>query len=373
MKRSDILKRCLERGIAEPTEIDAAYHVFYRYLLSALREGSAVGVPGFGVFATRTAGVKAARRIPIFELDPSLSERLNERFRGMSCIVTGTFRELAVPGGRLYKGPPVPRDEVIERESKKRLFDAFHGVTQREFSQAALAAQRSQQPQEEHTMPRLNLKDDEFETDSGPGENEKGGAPPTLREVGGGGGGVSPILWVIVGLIVVAVAVFALNYFKVIHLWGKKAATTELSESLPEPEGQTEEGAAMTEQPSEEAAVAPTTTAPGFASAPAVTPPSGSKPAKPSKPAPAVSMPPSGTGSYTVQVSSWMSRGKADEEAGKLSGAGMSAFVEEGAVDGTTWYRVRVGRYDSQSAAKEAAAQLQKMSETEVFVAKVGK
>ena len=222
-------------------------------------------------------------------------------------------------------------------------------------------------------MPRLNLKDDEFETDSGPGENEKGGAPPTLREVGGGGGGVSPILWVIVGLIVVAVAVFALNYFKVIHLWGKKAATTELSESLPEPEGQTEEGAAMTEQPSEEAAVAPTTTAPGFASAPAVTPPSGSKPAKPSKPAPAVSMPPSGTGSYTVQVSSWMSRGKADEEAGKLSGAGMSAFVEEGAVDGTTWYRVRVGRYDSQSAAKEAAAQLQKMSETEVFVAKVGK
>jgi cell division septation protein DedD len=228
-------------------------------------------------------------------------------------------------------------------------------------------------------MPRLNLKDDEFEGEATEGSDRSVAPPPTLREVGSGGG-KSPLLLIILIVLALAAAVFALNYFKVIHLWGKKVPA--VTESLPEPDLPMPEQAVPAEGGGEPApaggeqnpALAPATV-PEPENFPQVAPPQPvvkeTRPAKPAKPA--VSVPSAGHGDYTIQVSSWMNRGKAEQEAAKLSSAGMESFVEEAIVNGATWYRVRVGHYPTSQEAKEAAAQLQGASESMVYVAKVGK
>jgi len=73
-----------------------------------------------------------------------------------------------------------------------------------------------------------------------------------------------------------------------------------------------------------------------------------------------------------VQVSSWNSKAKADEEAARLNGAGLSAFVESSEVGGETWFRVRVGHYATIKEAREAAAQLSRMVEDGAWVTRVG-
>ena len=90
-------------------------------------------------------------------------------------------------------------------------------------------------------MPKLNLRDDGFEEESNPLDSDQSvPPPPTLREVGvSGGGNSSTVLTALLLVVVVAGGVFALNYFKVIHLWGKRApkVTTEaVTEQLPPPE-----------------------------------------------------------------------------------------------------------------------------------------
>ncbi|MBS4034210.1 MAG: OmpA family protein [Ignavibacterium sp.] len=57
---------------------------------------------------------------------------------------------------------------------------------------------------------------------------------------------------------------------------------------------------------------------------------------------------------YSVQISSWRERSKAESQANKLKSAGYNAFVVEAALsqlDGK-WYRVRVGFYDTLTEAK---------------------
>ncbi len=83
-------------------------------------------------------------------------------------------------------------------------------------------------------MPRLNLKDEETGAEGGAPETSRTPMPTGLREVGGGGGKLSPIVLVILIVAILGAAVFALNYFKVIHLWGKKAPV--VTETFPEPE-----------------------------------------------------------------------------------------------------------------------------------------
>ena len=83
-------------------------------------------------------------------------------------------------------------------------------------------------------MPRFNLKDEAAGNDPISPDSGNPPAAPTLREVGGGGGSVSPLILVLLALVILAAGVFALNYFKVIHLWGKKAPV--VTESLPEPD-----------------------------------------------------------------------------------------------------------------------------------------
>jgi hypothetical protein len=216
-------------------------------------------------------------------------------------------------------------------------------------------------------MPRLNLKDDSVEGE-GFQESEPTSTPPTLREVGGGGGGgLSPLVLIILILAVLGLGVFALNHFGVIHLWGKKAV--QVTEAFPEPafpEPVVPEGAGQTAEPPPGGgeAPAPAVTEP----APQIAPPEQHRPAA----APAVT-PPSGSGQYTIQVSSWASRAKAEAEAGRLGSAGLSAYVEEAMVGGTNWYRVRVGRYATEKEAKEAIAKMQPGMETDLWVATVGR
>jgi septal ring-binding cell division protein DamX len=64
-------------------------------------------------------------------------------------------------------------------------------------------------------------------------------------------------------------------------------------------------------------------------------------------------------GFYTIQLSSWSTRSKAESQAGHYREMGLEAYVQEAQIPGMgTWYRVRVGNYPSLSEAREAAAAL---------------
>lgn len=234
-------------------------------------------------------------------------------------------------------------------------------------------------------MPRLNLKEDPFEGDiTQDGTDHNVEAPPSLRDVGGGGG-VSPVLMIIIILVVLAGGVFLLNHFGVIHLWGSKTTElAELSESdLPPPDWASGEEAG-TGAEVQDPLLAPSTELPPSEAAPEVRPPVGAQSQSgavvpPSSKQPSISTPPartiteSGTGNFTVQVSAWMTQQKADAEAAKLSAAGYTAFVEDASVAGESWYRVRVGRYGTMEEAQQAAAQLQPMMESQLWVSRVGR
>jgi len=234
-------------------------------------------------------------------------------------------------------------------------------------------------------MPRLNLKEDPFEGDLTQDSTDRNvNAPPSLRDVGGGGG-VSPLLLVIIILVLLAGGAFLLNHFGVINLWGSK--TTQIADQLPEsdlppPDWASGEEGEATE--SQDPLLAPSTELPPPGTAPEVRPPVGAQQtpapavAPPRTRQPATSTPPpslsiatSGTGDYTVQVSAWMTQQKADAEAAKLSAAGYTAFVEDAYVGGGNWYRVRIGRYATMEEAQQAAAQLQSMMESQLWVARV--
>jgi len=214
-------------------------------------------------------------------------------------------------------------------------------------------------------MPRLNLKDEGLDAD-GASETSKSPSPtPALREVGAGGGRVSPIILIALIIVVLAGGVYALNHFKVIRLWGKKAPV--VTETLPEPEIPV---ATQTQEP----AAGGTGTA---SSEPVPVPGAGSEKSattatkEPATHRPAATSAPSGSGRYTVQFAAWMSRGKAEQEASLLSAGGFDAYVDESKAGSDHWFRVRVGRYDSRGQAQEIVAKLQPMTEDVVWVAKL--
>lgn len=207
-------------------------------------------------------------------------------------------------------------------------------------------------------MPKLNLKDEGMEPEPEPtpsGEEEEASAPPaTLRSNATASGGLSPWLQVLIAIMVLGALTFALNYFDVVHLWGSRPV--KVITSLPEPE-QTPPAAETQQQATPEVTPTPT---------PIQTPPpkTGGSTRVPSSVA---------GGSFTVQVSSWASASKANEQVQKLTTAGFDAFVEDATVSGEQWYRVRVGRYGSEKEAASAASQLQKMVEDGIWVARVGR
>ncbi len=95
---------------------------------------------------------------------------------------------------------------------------------------------------------------------------------------------------------------FALNYFKVIHLWGKKAPV--VVEAFPEPD--------MAPTPEPTPAPVETLPLPG-------TPPDTKAPAMKGLESPTPGIVPTGDGRFTVQFSAWQSKAKADEQASLLT------------------------------------------------------
>jgi cell division septation protein DedD len=85
-------------------------------------------------------------------------------------------------------------------------------------------------------------------------------------------------------------------------------------------------------------------------------------------------IPMSSSGKYSVQVSSWSSEQKAKIEADVLTRAGFPAFVEKGNVSGEgKRFRVYVGRYDSDKAARSSAEKIAHMLEGGYWVVRLSK
>jgi cell division septation protein DedD len=75
-------------------------------------------------------------------------------------------------------------------------------------------------------------------------------------------------------------------------------------------------------------------------------------------------------GQYTVQVSAWRTRRRAEEDAERYTAKGFNAYVQQAEIpskDGT-WYRVRVGRYATQQDAEQMASQLAGLLEAGFWV-----
>lgn len=73
-------------------------------------------------------------------------------------------------------------------------------------------------------------------------------------------------------------------------------------------------------------------------------------------------------GFYTIQLSSWRTRSKADAQARYYQGLGLETYVQRAEVPGTgTWFRVRVGRYSSLSNANTAAESLVNIKLDEIW------
>ena len=220
-------------------------------------------------------------------------------------------------------------------------------------------------------MPKLNLRDDEFAEEPGQFDSEAPVNMPTLRDVGGEGSGRGASVLVQIFIIVVLLGgiTFALNHFNVIHLWGKKPA--QVVEQLPMPDA----GADQTQSPAQ---TTPEEKIPDQVPTPSVTPPQQTQaktpvhepPSQAVVESPKATPPAMGSGSFTVQVSAWLSKSKADNEATLLRDAGYQAYVDSKTVAGETWFRVRVGRYTTKNEAGEKSSQLQRMLEGRVFVTK---
>lgn len=85
-------------------------------------------------------------------------------------------------------------------------------------------------------------------------------------------------------------------------------------------------------------------------------------------------IPMSSNGRYSVQVSSWSSEQKAKIEADVMTRAGFPAFVEKAQVKGgEKRFRVYVGRYDSDKAARNSAERIAHMLEGGYWVVRLSR
>lgn len=78
------------------------------------------------------------------------------------------------------------------------------------------------------------------------------------------------------------------------------------------------------------------------------------------------------SGKFTIQVSSWQTESKAQAEVSRLSREGFQAYVHESTVEGTLWFRVRVGRFSTLREATAGADSLRRVVENEVLVVPIG-
>ncbi len=387
MNRDDLLKKCADRGVADQGSIEAVSHLFYVYLLSALQKGQRVEVPNFGTFGTRVVGVKRARKMPYFEVEKELADKVNDRYRELKHLVIGRYELSPVIGDEEYKGREMPHDTIVDQVGKEIVVDTQRDVTVEEYERSLA----STQSKEKKTMPKLNLKGEGMEEELQPLEEKRTTISTPAMDDMKERSGPSPLLQILIALLLLGGITFGLNQFGIIHLWGKKPA--QVTESLPEPEPsvQTETAPPVTESskpPAEQASPTPATPVPSPGNT-ATQPPATQTPVKPSPDAgvskpkppaqtpgettPKLSIPTTGSGQFTVQVSSWSTRSKAEAEVNKLTRAGLTAFVADAMVAGEKKYRVRVGHYATEQEAAAAAAQLSEMLENGIWVAKTSK
>ncbi len=211
-------------------------------------------------------------------------------------------------------------------------------------------------------MPDLNLRDEEEFSD------ERGRTPVRPRKSrfhGSGGGDNSNKILLVAIVILIVLGVVMLNQFGVINLWGPGESRVtvdlpplddEIVDPLPEPRE------------------------PDLTPAPDIT--AREEPEETPEPEPPVRVPerereepreirPTGTGQYTVQVSAWRDRQKAETQAQRIRNAGKDAFVDQTSINGTTWYRVRIGRYQTREEAETEARRFQLLLETGWWVARI--
>ena len=77
----------------------------------------------------------------------------------------------------------------------------------------------------------------------------------------------------------------------------------------------------------------------------------------PEPPEPGSTEPP--TDGWAIQVASFTAPSEADERIARLSTHGYNAYRVEALINGRTWYRVRVGGFDSRAGATQARPQLE--------------
>jgi septal ring-binding cell division protein DamX/nucleoid DNA-binding protein len=376
MNRDDLLQKCVDRGVADETSVEAVSHLFYVYLLSALQRGQRVEIPSFGTFGTRVVGVKRMRRIPFFDVEKDLAEKVNERFRQLKSLVIGKFELVPTLVEEEYKGKEAPFDSRQEGVGKEILLDIQREIPTEEYELAARQIHVTPPVKEKELMPKLNLKGEEMGPEGQPpemGPEQPAAPPPTLREIPSERR-MSPLVQIAVAVLIVGAVTYALNQFGIVHLWGKKAQVVEVAPSTEiTPPAESEVVKPPEAEVGQESVTAPTPT-------PTPTPQAGIKPKPapgatptPTVPAerrgrptpvpgvtakPGITVPPAGKGDFTVQISSWASKSKANAQVASLEKEGFSAFIEEADVAGRVWHRVRIGRYPTVREASEAAAHL---------------
>ena len=78
-------------------------------------------------------------------------------------------------------------------------------------------------------------------------------------------------------------------------------------------------------------------------------------------------------GKYTVQVSSWQTRQKAEKVAQRFRDKGYEAYVQSAYLTDRkeTWYRVRVGRYATNTDAAHVASEIRDLLESGYWIDRV--
>lgn len=77
------------------------------------------------------------------------------------------------------------------------------------------------------------------------------------------------------------------------------------------------------------------------------------------------------SGNYTVQVGSFTRAGDAQRMAANLESDGYPAYVARGVVDGTTYYRVRVGKYQTRDEASRMASKVKRSKAIDAFTTRI--
>ncbi len=199
-------------------------------------------------------------------------------------------------------------------------------------------------------MPNLNVKGDAPKAGGGSAAAGEGGIPKV-------------VLIAVIAIVALGAIAFILNTTGVVKLWGKKKPTPQVV-ALPEENYTpvTPDTAVYAEQqsPATEESVMPL---PGENTTTVETN------ARPETKKPAPKNIVSGTGMYTVQISSWPAEEKANAQARLFADAGFESFVEPLG----NYYRVCVGRFETKADAKSQLEKMEHMLESRPVVAKIGK